>query len=371
MTAVPVVSSTTAGTNIALFADEFAYIAPGLVIGSTTNTALATGANCFVQVAGTLAGEEGVFMGGTGSYVTIERTGLVWGGLDVGILSTAPGTIVNAGRIIGAAAGIDLAGGQPGSIIENSGLIQAGPKNIGPSGFENAGVLSFDSGYTLTNTGTIETRLAGSFSIFAKGIGVQTIVNTGHLIGKVFLGGDGDSFNSSLGTVAGQIDLGTGNDKAWGSSAADTILGGDGADTIFGNAGRDTISGGLGQDKIYGGLGADVLTGGGNNDFFIFNTALSTANIDRITDFSRPSLDKIHLDNAVMSALGGAGALAAAKFYAAPHATHGHDASDRVVYDTSTGALYYDKNGSAAGGVTEIAVLTGHPTLFSSDFLIV
>jgi len=34
-----------------------------------------------------------------------------------------------------------------------------------------------------------------------------------------------------------------------------------------------------------------------------------------------------------------------ARFYAAAGASSGHDASDRIVYDTLTGRLYYDPDG--------------------------
>ncbi|EBW1603785.1 calcium-binding protein, partial [Salmonella enterica subsp. enterica serovar Kottbus] len=48
-----------------------------------------------------------------------------------------------------------------------------------------------------------------------------------------------------------------------------------------------------------------------------------------------------------------------------------HDASDRIIYETDTGRLYYDANGSAAGGRMMIATLTGAPTITHADFFIV
>jgi Ca2+-binding RTX toxin-like protein len=41
-----------------------------------------------------------------------------------------------------------------------------------------------------------------------------------------------------------------------------------------------------------------------------------------------------------------------------------------IVYNTTTGALFYDSNGNAAVGVVQIAILTGAPTLTSSDFVV-
>jgi Ca2+-binding RTX toxin-like protein len=62
--------------------------------------------------------------------------------------------------------------------------------------------------------------------------------------------------------------------------------------------------------------------------------------------------------------------LTAAQFYKAAGATQGHDASDRIVYNTSDGALYYDKDGLGGQNAIRIAVLDNHPTLSFSDIFI-
>jgi len=46
-------------------------------------------------------------------------------------------------------------------------------------------------------------------------------------------------------------------------------------------------------------------------------------------------------------------------FYAASGATHGHDSSDRIVYDSKGGQLYYDSDGSGSHGAVQFALLTG------------
>lgn len=87
------------------------------------------------------------------------------------------------------------------------------------------------------------------------------------------------SFNG-LGLFAGTL----GNDKLYGTGAAETLTGLDGndklysnggADSLFGNAGNDTlyggaqgdrILGGAGNDTLYGNGGADILNGGADND---------------------------------------------------------------------------------------------------------
>ena len=39
-----------------------------------------------------------------------------------------------------------------------------------------------------------------------------------------------------------------------------------------------------------------------------------------------------------------------------------------IVYDQTTGALFYDSNGSAAGGSTRFATVSGTPSLTSTSF---
>jgi Ca2+-binding RTX toxin-like protein len=48
-----------------------------------------------------------------------------------------------------------------------------------------------------------------------------------------------------------------------------------------------------------------------------------------------------------------------------------HDADDRIIYNTTTGALVYDANGNAAGGVTHFAVVAHGLALTSADFVII
>ncbi|BCH23792.1 hypothetical protein MesoLjLb_35770 [Mesorhizobium sp. L-8-3] len=131
------------------------------------------------------------------------------------------------------------------------------------------------------------------------------------------------------------------------------------ANTIVGNAGNNTLNGGLGRD---------VLTGGTGNDSFRFDTALSAANVDRITDFSVPR-DTIVLENAVFKGLA-AGTLAASAFV---KNTTGlaMDANDRIIFETDTGKLFYDSNGSASGGAINFATLAPNLTLTNADFQVI
>ena len=111
-----------------------------------------------------------------------------------------------------------------------------------------------------------------------------------------------------------------------------------------------------------------MLTGGGGVDIFRFDVAPSTANADVITDFTSGS-DRIALDPAAFASLGALGNFVAgdARFAAGAGFSSGRDASDRVVYDTSTGKLYYDADGSGAGAAQLIATLSNRPALAATD----
>ena len=66
------------------------------------------------------------------------------------------------------------------------------------------------------------------------------------------------------------------------------------------------------------------------------------------------------------------GTLATA-FYSAAGATSAHDSTDRIVYNSTNGALYYDADGNKAGGVApiEFAVVDTHAALTNADFVVV
>ncbi|WP_442578400.1 calcium-binding protein [Mesorhizobium sp. ASY16-5R] len=142
-----------------------------------------------------------------------------------------------------------------------------------------------------------------------------------------------------------------------GSSFADTLVGDDWSNTLDGSGGNDIL---------IGGLGFDTLVGGSGDDTFVFDTAPSNSgSYDKIADFS--AADTIRLDSAVFTALP-AGALAAFNiFNDGPK-----DANDRIIYNSVTGNLYYDADGSgAAFGNVKFANLIGAPDLTASAFEVV
>jgi Ca2+-binding RTX toxin-like protein len=164
----------------------------------------------------------------------------------------------------------------------------------------------------------------------------------------------------------------SGNDRLNGSSSADTINGYSGSDIIKGGGGADKINGGTGADKLYGGTGKDTLIGGSSADKFIFDATPAASHADVITDFSRAQLDKIQLDNADF-AIGTS--LTSGEFRAATNisANGGATKADhRILYDTDSGKLYYDADGSGtAHDPVLVATLSNKAALVVSDFQVI
>ncbi|HXE51334.1 MAG TPA: VCBS domain-containing protein, partial [Ramlibacter sp.] len=214
--------------------------------------------------------------------------------------------------------------------------------------------------------------LAGSYNVFA---------------GATFTAPNGNSADVVAGTsVAQTIDGGNlGGDLLFGNGGDDTLLGragndllsgGAGNDILQGGAGDDVLVGGDGNDNLQGGDGNDVLVGGAGSDTIVFDTALSATNVDRIADFNANATDKISLSDAIFNLATAVGnPLQATEFAAGANAaTTAFAASVRVIYDTTTGNLFFDANGgNTTTGRTLFATidLTGVTgTVDASDFLV-
>ncbi|MES0009655.1 hypothetical protein NKJ78_01255 [Mesorhizobium sp. M0037] len=136
-----------------------------------------------------------------------------------------------------------------------------------------------------------------------------------------------------------------------------------------GVAGADTLNGGGGSDLLDGGLAADTLTGGAGDDYFRFSTELGNGNIDWIKDF-KVADDTILLDNLIFASVGGDGALVLGSFYKSA-AGAAHDADDRIIYDTDSGILSYDADGSGQGAAVQFAHLNTNLDLSAADFIVI
>jgi Ca2+-binding RTX toxin-like protein len=156
---------------------------------------------------------------------------------------------------------------------------------------------------------------------------------------------------------------GTGNINGTGNFVNNTIIGNGGDNILFGAGGNDTLLGGAGNDQLDGSVGNDRLTGGAGADKFVFATALNATGVDQILDFNAAE-DVIWLDDAVFTAIG-TGVLAASAFTTGSAAA---DAVDRIIYDPTTGALYYDADGSGGGAAVQIATLSTGLAMTADQF---
>ncbi|MGL4488435.1 MAG: calcium-binding protein [Rhizobiaceae bacterium] len=147
------------------------------------------------------------------------------------------------------------------------------------------------------------------------------------------------------------------------------LVGGAGNDVIIGDATANFLFGSAGADFTDGQLGNDYLNGGVGADRFRFSTALNaSSNMDTIADFNLAD-DTMLLENAIFTQLTVAGALSATQF---KNLNLGAiDADDRILYNDTTGALFYDADGSGAGAAIQFALLTGSPTVTVADFFVV
>ncbi|HEY8117621.1 MAG TPA: hypothetical protein VIE91_00130 [Methylophilaceae bacterium] len=203
----------------------------------------------------------------------------------------------------------------------------------------------------------------------------SNIENLTHTSSTNFIG-TGNSADNSIAGNSGNDTLngGAGNDNLSGGGGNDVLNGGSGNDSLNGSSGNDVLTGSAGSDTLAGGSGNDLLTGGADNDVFVFDTALGSTNIDTISDFNSSSEhDILSLSHSIFSNLAigdltttgnafdtgsGAGAVATTT-------------DPTIIYDTTSGALYYDADGTGSAAAVQFATLTGAPALTAIDIHIV
>jgi Ca2+-binding RTX toxin-like protein len=128
---------------------------------------------------------------------------------------------------------------------------------------------------------------------------------------------------------------------------------------IFGNGGNDTLSGGLGQDTLNGGAGADS---------FLFQLLPGTTDI--IQDFASGT-DRITVLRAWLGQpAGGEAAIPVVNFVsgASPVPTF---ATPQLLYNTTTGLLSFDPDGTGGTAAIPLANLGAGTALLASDVFMV
>jgi Ca2+-binding RTX toxin-like protein len=203
--------------------------------------------------------------------------------------------------------------------------------------------------------------------------------------GDQAVGGDGDNYLDG-GNGDDLLEGGNGNDTLVGGAGKDFLTGGNDNDFLFGGndddfldsgAGRDYLDGGLGNDLFFIRDGGDTVIGGLGADAFA--VIGSSSAVTRIIDFS-PVDDTIGL---FFFGFGGAGSQVGFSFSAFGSAVVGSPAltpeqfivgtsaissSQRVIYNSNTGAVFVDVDG--AGGAAQQQVLSLSPflNLTNNDF---
>jgi Ca2+-binding RTX toxin-like protein len=326
------------------------------------------------------------------------------GGDDL-INGDAGNDILNGGagndRLFGGADNDTLNGGTGADqIAGGSGDDKYYVDNAGDSIIETAGGGTADRVYA-----SVSYQLAAGAEVeilnTSSNGGTAAINLAGNSFANTIIGNAGNNIINGLGGIDTMHGLG-GNDRYYVDNAADVIVeaaGGGTADQVLtsvdyslksgvdvelltttnaagtaalklaGNSYANTVIANAGNNLLNGSTGADTLTGLGGSDIFMFNTALAGGNIDDVTDFSVAD-DTIRLENSIFTAIAGTGTLTAAQFVKNTSGT-AQDASDRIIYETDTGRLIYDTNGSTAGGRYLFATLDAGLALTNADFFIV
>jgi Ca2+-binding RTX toxin-like protein len=379
---------------------------------NTDDLVIESGADIVVKAAATVqstgililrASEDIVLAAGS----SLQATGGVVGFVDFG--NPNPGTGGKAIVDAGFASAVKFVGN-----VDNDTLFGGAANDIldGGRGADTLTGRLGDDSYTVDNSGdrVIEAASQGTDTVQAS-VSHTLAANVEKLIltGTGNISGTGNDLNNSLTGNSGNNRLdggGLGTDTLAGAGGNDTYiiarsgvtiveasnagtdlvrssitfsLGGKQVENLTltasadlngtGNSFDNTIVGNSGNNQLNGGTGSDTLTGGSGADTFAFSTALGPTNIDSITDYN-VAADTVQLDHTIFNTIVGLGTLSLAQFAANASGT-AQDANDRIIYDTDSGQLFFDSNGSGAGGSTQFATLAAGLVLTANDFSVV
>lgn len=155
-----------------------------------------------------------------------------------------------------------------------------------------------------------------------------------------------------------------------GNASDNHIDGNSGNNVLRGLGGADVIVGGAGNDTINGGAGFDTMSGNDGNDRFVFDTAFVLDTNNSVIDFTHGA-DKLVLDKTIFTVLA-VGTLPDGAFVSGAGVSMAQEAGDRIIYDTDTGNLYYDADGTGtAFDPIQFANISGGPELAASDISII
>ena len=292
-------------------------------------------------------------------FQSVDNNGVISGGTAIDV-ELGNNTVWNAstGTLLGIS-GISASG--TSNDLDNAGAIFASSSGILVNGDKNnvfnSGSIVGDTGVSLSgSTDTLDNtgRITGStHCLSASGDGL-VVRNYGTLDGEVDLGGSGSRLRNR-GTILGDVNFGPGANSfdGRGGSVDGTIAGGADADTFIAGADGETMDGGLGKNS---------LTGAGK-DVFVFS-AMGAGDTTAVTGFAH-GVDKFELEHSVFAAL------AAKKTPVFAIGSKASGAADHLFYNSATGNLYYDADGSGAGKASLLGDVGAGLKLTASDFKVV
>ncbi len=234
-------------------------------------------------------------------------------------------------------------------------------------------IVGNDAGDTITGNDLANALTGGAgIDIIDGGLGADTMDGKGgddtyyvDDVGDVVIdsaGGD-KIFASVSYTLSTGIEKGT----LLGTGAID-LTGNASDNTLIGNASSNVLAGGDGADLLDGKGGVDTYTGGGGADQFFFHD--SDGQEETVTDFEH-GVDLIALDptevlfDAVTSTN---------LFNVATIGGNTGSAEPQLIFETTTGKLYFDVDGNSSGGdpAFVIGILTGFSgNLAAADFMFI
>ena len=277
-----------------------------------------------------------------------------FGGDDIYVVDDA-GDVVTEGvgqgnDIVYALASHALAAGSEVERLSTIDWSQTDAINL--TGNEIANLIEGNAGANVLNGGGGADTLVGF-----GGDDIYVVDNSGDLVIETNGNGNDVVYALSNYTLNAGASVETLSSIDWSSTSALNLTGNEIANVVNGNAGANTLN---------GGAGSDVLTGFGGADNFAFTTALGAGNVDLISDFVAAD-DTIQLDDGVFAGLS-LGALNANAFVVG---TAAGDADDRIIYNQTTGQLFFDEDGNGAGAAVWFATLQGAPVITASDFTVI
>lgn len=265
---------------------------------------------------------------------------------------------------------ITAAGSRAGAVIDLRDAPLVGP-NAGGYASWSPGI---QGGVTIANGALIENAMGSAFRDLITGNSANNRLNGGGGV-DTLIGGAGDDIYVTDGrdTITERAREGTDTAQSsvslrLGAHLENLLLTGGAAINGTGNDAANRITGNRGDNVLNGGAGADILTGGAGKDVFLFNAAPGNRNADVMTDFNVRA-DTIRLEGSVFTRIGN-GAVSVGEFHASKSG-NAADLGDRILYDTNSGRLFYDRDGSGSANKVLFAEIDQGLRLTNADFFIV